>query len=117
MNIFLFKKISSALYDHLNSEHPADSNLSYFFKNNANLGLKERSEVAETYYGIIRNKLLYENLMQSLQPEHFVIAHLIIEKNFSDEEIKTLCPDFTFSTQTLKERLKKINGIEKVVRE
>ncbi|MDA9913665.1 RsmB/NOP family class I SAM-dependent RNA methyltransferase [Methylophilaceae bacterium] len=111
MNIFLFKKISSALYDHLNSEHPADSNLSYFFKNNANLGLKERSEVAETYYGIIRNKLLYENLIQSLQPEHFVIAHLIIEKNFSDEEIKTLCPDFTFSTQTLKERLKKISDL------
>ena len=62
MNIFLFKKISSALQDHLNSEHPADSNLSYFFKNNTNLGIKERGEVAETYYGIIRNKLLYEEL-------------------------------------------------------
>ena len=49
--------------------------------------------------------------MQSLQPVHFVIAPLIMENNFSDEEIKTLCPDFTFSTQTLKERLKKINDL------
>ena len=109
MNIFLFKKISSALQDHLNSEHPADSNLSYFFKNNTNLGVKERGEVAETYYGIIRNKLLYENLMQSSQPEDLVIAHLIIEKSYSDEEIKVLFPDFTISTQALKDRLKKIS--------
>ena len=109
MNIFLFKKISSALQDHLNSEHPADSNLSYFFKNNTNLGVKERGEVAETYYGIIRNKLLYENLMQSSQAENLVVAHLIIEKSYSDEEVKVLSPDITISTQAIKDRLKKIS--------
>ncbi|EDZ64718.1 Fmu (Sun) domain protein [beta proteobacterium KB13] len=111
MNIFLFKKISSALQDHLNSEHPADSNLSYFFKYNTNLGVKERGEVAETYYGIIRNKLLYENLMQSSQPENLVVAHLVIEKSYSDEEIKVLSPDFTISIQAIKDRLKKISDL------
>ena len=108
MNIFLFKKISSALQDHFNLKHPADSNLSFFFKNNSNLGAKERGEIAETYYGIIRNKLLYENLMQSSQPENLVVAHLVIEKNYSDEDIKTLLPDVNFLTKVIRESLKKI---------
>jgi 16S rRNA (cytosine967-C5)-methyltransferase len=44
----------------LKFEHPADSVVSKFFKENRNLGPRERATLAETAYNVLRKKLLYE---------------------------------------------------------
>jgi 16S rRNA (cytosine967-C5)-methyltransferase len=41
-------------------EHPADAVVSRFFKENRNLGPRERATLAETAYNVLRKKLLYE---------------------------------------------------------
>lgn len=49
----------------LRFEHPADSVVSRFFRENRSLGPRERATIAETAYAVLRNKLLYEHLAPS----------------------------------------------------
>ena len=64
-----------ALLDHctelvrltLRFEHPADAVVSRYFRDNRNLGPRERATLAETVYAVLRRKLLFEKLALSGQ--------------------------------------------------
>ncbi len=49
----------------LTFEHPADSVVSRFFRDNRSLGPRERATLAETTYAVLRKKLLFEQLARS----------------------------------------------------
>ena len=49
----------------LTFEHPADAVVSRFFRDNRNLGPRERATLAETAYTVLRKKLLFESLARS----------------------------------------------------
>lgn len=49
----------------LKLEHPADAVVSRFFREHRALGPRERATLAETAYGVLRRKLLYEHLARS----------------------------------------------------
>ena len=46
----------------LTLEHPADAVVSRFFRDNRNLGPRERATLAETVYTVLRKKLLFDHL-------------------------------------------------------
>lgn len=46
-------------------QHPADSVVSRFFRQNRSLGPRERATLAETAYSVLRNKLRFEALARS----------------------------------------------------
>ncbi len=49
----------------LKFEHPADAVVSRYFREHRNLGPRERATLAETAYGVLRRKLLYDHLAPS----------------------------------------------------
>jgi len=49
----------------LKLEHPADAVVSRFFRDHRNLGPRERATLAETAYGVLRRKLLFEHFAPS----------------------------------------------------
>ena len=49
----------------LKFDHPADAVVSRFFRDNRNLGPRERNTLAETTYAVLRQKLLFEHLARS----------------------------------------------------
>ncbi|RYY94426.1 MAG: RsmB/NOP family class I SAM-dependent RNA methyltransferase, partial [Comamonadaceae bacterium] len=49
----------------LKFDHPADAIVSRFFRENRQLGPRERATLAETVYAVLRRKLLYEYLARS----------------------------------------------------
>lgn len=49
----------------LKPEHPADAVVARFFREHRALGPRERATLAETAYGVLRRKLLYEHLARS----------------------------------------------------
>ena len=46
-------------------QHPADSVVSRFFRQNRSLGPRERATLAETAYTVLRHKLRFEALARS----------------------------------------------------
>ena len=64
MNRFAIKACADILGESLIKNLPADVQLSYYFKNNRNLGSSDRSDIAEIYYGVIRNKRLLEEIAE-----------------------------------------------------
>lgn len=53
------------LFRVLKLEQPADTVVSAFFRENRELGSRERHALAETVYAVLRRRLLYQNLAQS----------------------------------------------------
>jgi 16S rRNA (cytosine967-C5)-methyltransferase len=49
----------------LKFDHPADAVVSRYFREHRSLGPRERATLAETAYGVLRRKLLYEHLAGS----------------------------------------------------
>ena len=49
----------------LQLQHPADGVVSDFFRQHRTLGSRERHTLAETTYGVLRERLLYQHLAQS----------------------------------------------------
>jgi len=49
----------------LKFDHPADAVVSRYFREHRSLGPRERATLAETAYGVVRRKLLYEHLAPS----------------------------------------------------
>ncbi|WP_027014631.1 RsmB/NOP family class I SAM-dependent RNA methyltransferase [Comamonas composti] len=49
----------------LTFEHPADAVVSRFFRENRNLGTRERATLAEAAYAVLRQKLVFESLARS----------------------------------------------------
>ena len=58
-------------------EHPADTTLRYFFKNER-IGSNEREIVAETVFGVLRHRLLLEHSCAgNATPRRMALAHLL----------------------------------------
>ena len=49
----------------LQFNHPADAVVSRFFRDNRNLGLRERATLSETVFQVLRQKLLFEHMARS----------------------------------------------------
>ncbi|MGA0999823.1 MAG: RsmB/NOP family class I SAM-dependent RNA methyltransferase, partial [Methylophilaceae bacterium] len=111
MNRFLLEKTKEVLTEYSSSTRPADSIISYFFRNNKNLGLNERSQVAESYFGVIRNQLLYQTILDSDDVEKFILCDLSMSGEMTDDDIQKLNPDFALTQEDLKQQKNKIKEL------
>ena len=80
-----------ALIDILPLVHPADTTLSRYFRNNHELGPKDRAFVAETVYAVLRRKRLLEHLAAPHNsPRHLILALLAKVQGLSLRELEPL---------------------------
>jgi 16S rRNA (cytosine967-C5)-methyltransferase len=56
---------------------PADSALSYFFREHKNLGPKDRAFIAEAVFGVLRRKRYLEAVAEDTRPRHLLLAWLV----------------------------------------
>ena len=69
-------------------EHPADTALRYFFKNER-IGSKERALVAETVFGVFRHRMLLEIACQgNATPRRMALAYLVKFGGYNLREIE-----------------------------
>ena len=69
-------------------EHPADTTLRYFFKNER-IGSNERALVAETVFGVLRHRLLLEiACADSATPRRMALAYLVKFGGYNLREIE-----------------------------
>jgi len=111
LNRFLLEKTKEVLTEYSSSTRPADSIISYFFRNNKNLGLNERSQVAESYFAVIRNQLLYQTILDSDDVEKFILCDLSMSGEMTDDDIQKLNPDFALTQEDLKQQKNKIKEL------
>ena len=78
---------------------------------NKNLGLNERSQVAESYFGVIRNQLLYQTILDSDDVEKFILCDLSMSGEMTDDDIQKLNPDFALTQEDLKQQKNKIKEL------
>jgi 16S rRNA (cytosine967-C5)-methyltransferase len=80
--------IIQALRTILPLEHPADTTLRYFFKNER-IGSNEREIVAETVFGVLRHRLLLEIACTgNPTPRRMALAHLVRFGGYNLREIE-----------------------------
>jgi 16S rRNA (cytosine967-C5)-methyltransferase len=60
----------------LDLAHPADAQLSAFFRNYPNFGARERSFIAEAVYGVLRRLRSLQALAQPATPRRLLLAWL-----------------------------------------
>lgn len=77
MNRFSIKSCAEVLEESFSNNFPADSQLSFFFKKNKNIGKSERSLIADTYFNVIRNKRYLEVLGSTSNPFKLILIYLI----------------------------------------
>ncbi len=82
MTPYLIRQTAVVIANLLNFEGPADAKLSYFFRQNRDLGTKDRAFVAETAYGVLRRLRFLVAVSQSEtdeapDPRKLVLAYLI----------------------------------------
>lgn len=92
MTPYLIRQAAVVVADCLNFDGPADAKLSYFFRNNRDLGTKDRAFVAETTYGILR-RLRYltaastTEVDQAPDARKLVLAYLIKLQGMSVQKL------------------------------
>ena len=70
--------------------HPADTTLRYFFKDER-IGSNERELVAETVFGVLRNRLLLEHACgESHTPRRMALAWLVRLGGYNLREVETV---------------------------
>lgn len=74
MDSNLMRLTAMALADVMNKPGPADAKLGAFFRNNRELGNKERAFVAESVYGVLRRKALLVHLADGDDPRKLLLA-------------------------------------------
>ena len=80
MNLLIFNSLIQLLNDFKSSTYPADSFLSYFFKHQRKLGSHDRANIAEIFYGFIRNKRLIEFLAATSEIRPCLLIYLVFIK-------------------------------------
>ncbi len=78
INKFVLKTCADILKEVFIKQNPADALLSYFFKNNRNLGSHDRSNIAEIFYGVIRNKRYLEVIVDDQNPKKMILIYLML---------------------------------------
>ena len=75
------KRLSIELYDRIvASPYPADRLMQTFFKERKQLGKRDRGFIAETVYGMLRNRRWLEWAFPDLDTMHRALAHLAIHQ-------------------------------------
>ena len=77
MNANLLRLAAMALADVLDETGPADAKLSYFFRQNRELGVKDRAFIAESVYGVLRRKSLLAYYADGEDPRQLLLAYLL----------------------------------------
>jgi len=77
MNKFTINSCAEVLEESFYNNFSADSQLSFFFKKNKNIGKSERSLIADAYYNVIRNKRYLEVLGSTSNPFKLILIYLI----------------------------------------
>ncbi len=80
--------VTLALRTILPLEHPADTTLRYFFKNER-IGSNERALIAETVFGVLRHRLLLEHACaEKATPRRMALAHMVRYGGYNLREIQ-----------------------------
>ena len=72
-----FETLLEATKQVLRFVHPADAVLKHFFRDNKNLGMRDRGMIAETIYALLRRRSWLMQLTQSDQPRLLLLATLV----------------------------------------
>ena len=72
-----FETLLEATKQVLRFVHPADAVLKHFFRDNKNLGMRDRGLIAETIYALLRKRSWLMHLTQSDQPRLLLLATLV----------------------------------------
>ena len=67
---------TAALRAVLPLEHPADSILRRFFRENPNLGVNDRAFIAESVFGILRHRFFLEQVIGTATPRTLLLGYL-----------------------------------------
>ena len=90
MNLLIFNSLIQLLNDFKSSTYPADSFLSYFFKHQKKLGSHDRANIAEIFYGFIRNKRLIEFLAVTSEIRPCLLIYLVFIKGLSIKSFSSM---------------------------
>lgn len=83
----LMRLAAMALADVLNNSGPADAKLGAFFRQNRELGNKDRAFVAESVYGVLRRKALLLHLADGEDPRKLLLALLLRVQGMSMRDL------------------------------
>ena len=72
-----FETLLEATKQVLRFVHPADAVLKHFFRDNKNLGMRDRGFIAETIYALLRKRSWVMHLTKSDQPRLLLLATLV----------------------------------------
>jgi 16S rRNA (cytosine967-C5)-methyltransferase len=83
----LLRLAAIALADVLNNPGPADAKLGRFFRDNRELGVKDRAFVAESVYGVLRRKSWLAHVADGEDPRKLLLAWLLRAQGMSLREL------------------------------
>jgi len=87
INPNLLRLAGMALADVLSNTGPADVKLGWFFKQNRELGTKDRAFVAESVYGVLRRKSFLAYVADGEDPRKLLLAWLLRVEGMSMREL------------------------------
>lgn len=87
INPNLLRLAGMALADVLTNTGPADAKLGWFFKQNRELGTKDRAFVAESVYGVLRRKSYLEYVCDGDDPRKLLLAWLLRVQGMSMRDL------------------------------
>ena len=87
MNPNLLRLTAMALADVLTGSGPADAKLGRFFRENRELGVKDRAFVAESVYGVLRRKSLLAYLAEGEDARKLLLAYWLRVQGMSLREL------------------------------
>ena len=90
MNLLIFNSLIQLLNDFKSSTYPADSFLSNFFKHQKKLGSHDRANIAEIFYGFIRNRRLIEFLAITSEIRSCLLIYLVFIKGLSIKSLSSM---------------------------
>ena len=90
INSNILRLAAIALADVLNNPGPADAKLGRFFRENRELGVKDRAFVAESVYGVLRRKSLLAYLADGEDPRKLLLAWLLRVQGMSLRELEAV---------------------------
>ena len=93
INKFVVSTCADILKEVFIGKNPADVHLSHFFKKNRNLGSHDRSNIAEIFYGVIRNKRYLEEIVQDENPKKMILVYLMVMLGKSVRELTSVLND------------------------
>lgn len=90
LNETLLSHAAMALATVLGPHGPADAKLSYYFRENPKLGMKDRAFIAETVYQVIRRKRLLEYICDGQDARRLLLAVLLRVQGVSLRDLGSL---------------------------